>query len=304
MADPGQTPAVSVRGLSRRYSTTTALDDVDLDLTSGTIHGLLGRNGAGKSTLMSIITGQEFPSSGEVSIFGQTPHENEEVLPRMCFIRESQKYQDDIRAIHAFRAAADAFPNWDWDVAHRLIEEFSVPEKTKIKKMSHGQCSAVGVITGIASRADLTLFDEPYVGLDPVARSQFYRALLEDYAEHPRTIVISSHLIDEIAQLIENVVLIDQGRVLLHEPADDLRDRAVTLVGRVDAVDQITAERQVLTREEMGRTVRLTAEGALTEAERQRAAQLEVDVLPVGLQDLVVHLTTREQRTAREESQS
>ncbi|WP_258934655.1 AAA family ATPase [Nesterenkonia pannonica] len=251
---------------------------------------------------MSIATGQEYATAGEVRIFGEHPHENEGILPKICFIRESQQYLDDIRAVHAFRAAADAFPRWDWDLAERLIHEFQVPEKTKIKKMSHGQRSAVGVITGIASRAELTLFDEPYVGLDPVARSQFYRALLEDYTEHPRTIVVSSHLIDEIAHLIENVVLIDHGQVMLHEAADDIRERAVTLVGRDDAVALIAGDREVLTREEMGRTVRVTVERALSDAERRRAAELDVDVLPVGLQDLVVHLTTREQTSSGKEN--
>ncbi|WP_147104610.1 ABC transporter ATP-binding protein [Nesterenkonia populi] len=304
MADPADAAAVRVRGLTRRYRSTTALDGVDLELAAGSIHGLLGRNGAGKSSLMSVVTGQEFQSSGEVSVFGQVPHENESVLPRICFIRESMRYTEDIKARHAFKAAADAFPNWDWEICERLAEEFQVPERTKIKKMSHGQRSAVGVITGLASRADLTLFDEPYVGLDPVARSQFYRALLEDYTEHPRTIIVSSHLIDEIAHLIENVVLLDRGQVLLHEEADALRDRAVTLVGRDDAVDDLAGGRAVLTREAMGRTVRLTVEGHLSEAERQRAAELEIDVLPVGLQDLVVHLTTREQDARGKERQA
>lgn len=288
--------AIEVKGLSRCYGSTTALDQVSLTFERDVIHGLLGRNGAGKTTMMSLISAQDWPTGGEISVLGQRPHENEQVLPRICFVREEQRYIDDARAKHAFAAAAMSFPNWDQQLADQLTEEFRVPSKTRIKKMSRGQRSAVGVIIGIASRAEITFFDEPYMGLDAVARQLFYDRLLKDYAEHPRTIVLSSHLIDEVAHLIENVVLIDGGRILLDEPVEDLRDRAVTLVGRSDAVDEIVAGREILHHESMGRMVRTTVLGALDGGERRRVEQLEVDVVPVSLQQLVVRLTAREQK--------
>nr|WP_232532775.1 ABC transporter ATP-binding protein [Nesterenkonia alkaliphila] len=284
--------------MTRRYGSTVALHPTDLTLEKDMIHGLLGRNGAGKTTLMSIITAQEWPSGGEVRVFGQHPHENEQVLPKICFVREDQKYPDDAKAHHAFNAASQAFPNWDWELCHRLCEDFAVPKKTRVKKMSRGQRSAVAVIIGIASRAEVTFFDEPYMGLDAVARKVFYDRLLEDYAQHPRTIVLSSHLIDEIAHLIENVVLIDRGRIVLDEPAESLRDRAVTLMGRAEAVNEITAGREVLAHEALGRMVRTTVMGALTDEERQRVRELDLDMVPVSLQELVVHLTTSGTHTA------
>lgn len=287
--------AVAVRNLTRRYGHTLALDDVTLSLERDVIHGLLGRNGTGKTTLMSLMTGQDWPSSGEVEVCGQRPHENERVLPRICFVREDQRYIDDAVAHHAFAAAAQAFPRWDDAVAERLIADFRVPEKTRIKKMSKGQRSAVGVIIGIASRAEVTFFDEPYMGLDAVARQLFYDRLLEDYAEHPRTIVLSSHLIDEIAHLVENVVVIDGGRILVDEPAEELRGRAVTLVGRAESVAEIVGDREVLHHESLGRMVRTTVLGALGEAERRRVEELDLDLVPVSLQQLVVRLTSRHQ---------
>ncbi|MGJ9372697.1 ATP-binding cassette domain-containing protein [Nesterenkonia sp. CF4.4] len=286
--------AIELNQVSRRYRRTTALQDVSLRLEKDAIHGLLGRNGAGKTTLMSIATAQDWPSSGEVKILGQRPHENEQVLPKICFVREEQRYVDDALARHAFSAAAQAFPNWDAELAAQLAREFRVPEKTRIKKMSRGQRSAVGVIIGIASRAEVTFFDEPYMGLDAVARQLFYDRLLEDYAAQPRTVVISSHLIDEIAHLIENVVVIDQGQILLQEPVEQLRDRAVTLVGRADAVAQITGTREVLHHEAMGRIVRTTVLGALDDAERHTLIERDVEIVPVSLQQLIVRLTARE----------
>ncbi|WP_218220780.1 ATP-binding cassette domain-containing protein [Nesterenkonia sp. Act20] len=287
--------AIEITGVSRRYRSTTALDNVSLSLEKDTIHGLLGRNGAGKTTLMSIATAQDWPSAGEVKILGMRPHENEQVLPQICFVREEQRYIDDALARHAFAAAARAFPRWDDDLATSLAREFRVPEKTRIKKMSRGQRSAVGVIIGIASRAEVTFFDEPYMGLDAVARQLFYDRLLADYAEHPRTVVISSHLIDEIAHLIENVVVIDQGKILIQEPVEQLRDRAVTLVGRADAVAEIAGTREVLHQESMGRIVRTTVLGALDDAERRAVKEREVELIPVSLQQLIVRLTAREE---------
>lgn len=293
--------AVQVRGVTRRYRSATALDGITVGFQKDMIHGLLGRNGAGKTSLMSIVTGQDWPTEGEVEVFGQRPHENEQVLPRICFVREDQRYIDDAKARHAFNAAAMAFPNWDWDFAQQLIADFNLPQQTRIKKMSKGQRSAVGVIIGLASRADVTFFDEPYMGLDAVARQLFYDRLLADYAEHPRTIVLSSHLIDEIAHLIESVVLIDAGKVLVDEPVEQLRDRAVTLVGRADAVAEVAGSREVLNRESLGRMVRTTVLGALTEAEQHRVTELEIDVVPVSLQQLVVHLTTRAPKVETQE---
>src|SRR5690606_30706764 len=154
---------------------------------------------AGKTTLMSILTAQNFASSGEVSVFGEHPYENARVLSRVCFVRESQKYPDDATPGHAFRAARLFFTNWDQGLADQLIRDFQLPMKQTIKKLSRGQLSAVGVIIGLASRAEITFFDEPYLGLDAVARQIFYDRLLEDYSEHPRTIILSSHLIDEVS---------------------------------------------------------------------------------------------------------
>lgn len=216
------------------------------------------------------------------------------MLPRICFVREDQRYLDDALARHAFRSASDAFPQWNWELAHRLTEEFQVPAKTRIKKMSRGQRSAVGVIIGIASRADITFFDEPYMGLDAVARQIFYDRLLEDYGTHPRTIVLSSHLIDEIAHLVENVVVIDRGRIIVDESADRLRTRAVTLVGRSEAVAEVVGAREVLQHEGLGRLARTTVLGELDEDELRRVRELDLDVVPVSLQQLIVHLTRRD----------
>lgn len=142
-------PVVRISGLTKTYRDATALDGVSFDLMPDTLYGLLGRNGAGKTTVMSILTGQNFASSGSVEVFGQRPLENRDVLRRMCFIRESQKYPDNFNAAYAFRAAAMFFPRWDQQLCEQLTADFELPVQRKIKRLSRGQLSAVGVIIGL-----------------------------------------------------------------------------------------------------------------------------------------------------------
>ena len=277
-----------MRDVTKRYGSFTALDGVSLELRENTIHGLLGRNGAGKTTIMQILTGQGFETSGQVEIFGEHPYENAKVLEHVCFIREAQKYPDSFRVKDALAAAALLFPNWDAGFAASLVEDFNLRSKQNIKKLSRGQLSAVGVIIGLASRAPLTFFDEPYLGLDAVARQLFYDRLLADYAENPRTVVLSTHLIDEVSDLIEHVVLIDKGRILIDEDADVLRGQAVTVTGPTAAVKAFAEGYTELHREELGGFLRVTLQGAHP-APELRSEGLEFE--PVSLQQLVVRTT-------------
>ena len=282
---------VEARNLFKHYKDLNALDNVNLNLSANRIYGLLGRNGAGKTTLISILTAQAFASSGEALVFGASAYENDSVLSRICFIRESQKYPDDFQPQHAFRSAALFYKDWDQQFADRLAEDFQLTLKRRIKKLSRGQLSAVGVIIGLASRAELTFFDEPYLGLDAVARQLFYDRLVEDYADHPRTIILSSHLIDEVANLLEHVVVIDRGRIIMDADAEDIRGSAVTVSGSADTVDAFLMGRKILHRETLGSLASVTVDEALNSRERAEALELGLELSPVSLQQLVVRKT-------------
>lgn len=291
-------PVIEVRNLTKRYGDKLALDDVSFDIEQDAIYGFLGRNGAGKTTAMSILTAQNFATSGQVQVFGEHPYENARVLSRMCFVRESQRYPDDATPRHAFASARMFFPRWDQELADELVEQFALPMKSTIKKLSRGQLSAVGVVIGLASRAEITFFDEPYLGLDAVARHIFYDRLLADYAEVPRTIVLSSHLIDEVADLLERVLVIDAGRIILDESTDDLRSRATNVVGDAAVVDRAVEGREVIHRESLGRVTSATFLGTLEAADRVALTASGLDLAPVSLQQLVVRLTQARQAQA------
>ncbi|WP_405219076.1 ATP-binding cassette domain-containing protein [Agrococcus sp. Ld7] len=282
--------AIVTRDIVKRYPEVAAIDGVSISLDEHRIHGLLGRNGAGKTTLMQLLTGQVFATSGEMEVLGATPVENVEVLSQTVFIQESQKYPDTFRAIDVLRIASGAYPNWDQAYADALVERYRLPVKRPIKKLSRGQLSAIGIVIGLASRARLTFFDEPYLGLDAVARQMFFDDLLADFTEHPRTIVLSTHHIDEVANLLEHVVILDEGKVLLDADTDQLHDAAITVSGRAAAVDAFLAGREVLEHKTLGSLA--TATFTPRDGDELAAREAGLDIGQVSLQALFVHLTT------------
>jgi ABC-2 type transport system ATP-binding protein len=281
------TTVVEVSGLIKKYGKFTAVDDASFRIEENRIYGLLGRNGAGKTTIMSLLTAQVFASSGSIRVFGESPIENAEVLGNICFIKESQTYPEDFRPRHVFASAPWFFPNWDQDFADRLVADFRVPLNRRIKKLSRGQLSAVGVIVGLASRAPLTFFDEPYLGLDAVARQTFYDRLLEDFAEHPRTVILSTHLIDEVSNLLEHVIVIDDGRIIIDEESEELRGSATIVSGTRGAVEAFVAGRDVLHREGLGGLATATV-SHLSDADKAAARAAGLETSPVSLQQLIV----------------
>jgi ABC-2 type transport system ATP-binding protein len=293
------TTALTVRteDLSVRFAGVPALDRLDLRLAPGKIHGLLGRNGSGKSTLAATLAGFRRPDQGRVLIeagdlgTAQEPYENAVVTSRVCLIRESGDLPESVPVKHAIRLAASLRPYWDADLAADLLDRFEVPLNKRIQKLSRGKKSALGVVLGLAARAPLTIFDESYLGMDVPSRNLFYDALLADYTEVPRTIVLSTHLVSEVSALLEEVVILDNGRLVTQSPVDALRGRGASIVGPAAAVDKFTAGFTVLAEERLGGTKSTTVLGDLDPESLGQATAAGLEIGPVGLQDLFVHLT-------------
>jgi ABC-2 type transport system ATP-binding protein len=292
------TAAATLHDVTMRFREHTALDGITAAIEEDSITGLLGRNGAGKTTLMQLLTGHRVPTRGRLQVFGASPYENDRILRDICFIKEGQRYPDHFRIKDALSAAAMLFPNWDGDLATALLADFDLPAKRPVKKLSRGMNSAVGIVIGLASRAPLTLFDEPYLGLDAVARQLFYDRLIADYAEHPRTIVLSTHLIEEIAPVLEHVLLIDHGRVLLDADAESLRDSAVTVTGPGEKVQSFARQHELLHTETLGGYSRavVRTQGS---ADRSAVAAQGLAVEPTNLQQLVVAMSLQTSATRR-----
>jgi ABC-2 type transport system ATP-binding protein len=295
------TPTISVTGLTRRYSDQLALDDVTVTVEGPTITGLLGRNGAGKSTLLRIVANQEFASTGTVEVFGASPVENDAILRRMVLVREDQIFPD-FKVRHALRAAAMFYPNWSDELAETLLGDFDLPANRAVKKLSRGMRSALGIVIGLAARAEITLFDEPYAGLDAVARQLFYDRLLARYTEEPSTVILSTHLIDEVADLLERVVMIDHGRIVLDAAADDVRGSATTVSGAAVAVEEFVAGRHLWERRRIGSQESAVVAGALDDRDWARARELHLQLESLSLQQVMVHAAGRATEDSREKT--
>lgn len=282
------TPTISLSGLSRRYHDQLALDDVSLDIEDAAVTGLLGRNGAGKTTLMRIIAAQEFATAGRVQVLGASPVENDAILRRMVLVREDQVFPD-IKVRDALRLASWFYPNWSGELADASASENELPANRYVRELSRGMRTALGNAIGLAARAEVTLFDEPYAGLDSEARQSFNDRLLADYAEHPRAVVISTHLIDEVANLLERVVLMERGRIVLDAAADEIRGSATRVSGPTAAVERFVAGRPTWDRRTIVSQTSVVLAAQLDEADRAGARAQRLSLEPVSLQQLIIH---------------
>lgn len=288
-----------MRNLTVRFGSTTAVNDVSLTLAGGKVYGLLGRNAAGKTTLLSVLAAFRKATSGEVLIDGENPFENPRITEQICFVRDRLDAQDDDRVETALRVARALRPNWNQEYAEKLIQMFEVPVRSRVSALSRGQKSAVSIVIGLASQAPLTIMDETHLGLDAPSRYAFYDEVLRDYLARRHTLILSTHLIEEVGSLFEEVVIIDRGRLVLHEDTDTLRSRGATVTGPAQAVDRFVDGLTVLSEQRLGPTKSAMIYGQLGPERTVAARALELELGPVGLQDLFVYLTRPDREEVR-----
>lgn len=279
---------IKVNQLSKTYGKQYALNNVSLTLGENKIYGLLGRNGAGKSTFMDILSGQILASSGDITIDGEKPFENQRLTESICLIKEAGNFSPELKIKQVLKIYSYFYPNWDQEMAEDLLEIFHLKQTAKIKTLSKGMESALGITAGLASRAPITIFDEPYIGMDAPSRKKFYEILLEDYQENPRTIIFSTHLIDEVSLMFEEVIILRQGSIVLQESAENLRETTVAVSGPKEKVDAFLAGKEIIQRNDLAGNSMAYTYGSQQEA---KSAGLEAEGVPV--QELMIHLTEK-----------
>lgn len=286
--------SVEFTDLSVHFGRTRALDGATAAIRPGTITGLLGPNGSGKTTLAGVLAGFRRATSGTALVGGRAPFEDAACAAATCLIREAGDVITDEKIDRTLRLHAALRPTWDDAFARRLLDRFEVGAGEKPGKLSRGKRSVLGATIGLASRAPLTILDEIHLGMDAETRYAFYEELLADYAAHPRTIVLSSHLIGELENLLEDVVILSAGRVVAATSADDLRDRLTTLVGPAADVDRLVGSCRVLATQDLGPTRQVTVDDSDAPLDPALLAGTPgVRTVPVPLQDAVVRLTSR-----------
>lgn len=286
---------LSCKNIVKTYGKKDVLHNLSLDLEKGKIYGLIGRNGAGKTTLLSILSGQNPATTGKITLDGKPVWENQEVLDQICFSRELNPMNGNgantMKVKDYLKAASVYMPGWDKEMEARLVKEFELDVNKRINKLSKGMMSMVTIIVALASKAEFTLLDEPVAGLDVVMRESFYRILLEEFAESGRTFVISTHIIEEAADVFEEVIMIDKGHIILKENTQDLLDRACHVSGKEEDVDRAVAGRSTCHTEKMGRSKGVTV---LLKPGEKINAGAELTVQPMSLQQVFVALCGKE----------
>ncbi len=283
--------SLKCENVGKMYGKKEVLKNVNLELEPGKIYGLIGRNGVGKTTLLSIMSSQNPAGSGTVTLDGEKVWENEQCIDRICFSREISQMsgfgQNNLKIKDYLTTASIFYPKWNKELAEELVEKFGLEPKKRINKLSKGMLSMVTIIIALASEAEYTFLDEPVAGLDVVARDQFYKLLLREYGKSGRTFVISTHIIEEASDIFEEVIMLDQGEILLKENTQELLERAYHVSGKAEDVEAATAGLHVYHKESMGRSMGITV--LLNEGESLNG-QYPVSVQKLTLEKLFVAL--------------
>src|SRR5665648_343517 len=282
---------IEILNVSKSFSKTVALKNVSVTLEPNKIYGLLGRNGSGKTTLLNIITNKLFASSGDVLIDGETAVENDHAQVKIFCMGEKNIYPVAMKVKDAIKWTKAFYPNFNLKYAEELAVKFKLDTHKKIKDLSTGYSSILKLILGLASGVAVILFDEPVLGLDANNRELFYRELIANYSEQPKTIVISTHLIDEIADVLEEIIIIKKGELVLAQPVDKVMLMGYTVSGDCTNVEKYTLGKNIIREETMGRLKTTTIFENRDRNDKEQIKELDLEITPVKLQDLIISLT-------------
>lgn len=226
---------VEVRDLKRHYKNKDALKGVHLEVAPGTVHGLVGENGAGKTTLIKHLLGTLKAQEGHVRVFGMDPVAKQvDVLARIGYLSEDRDLPGWMRVHELMRYTQAFYPDWDEGFADSLLKHFELDRKARILQLSRGEKAKVGLVTALAFRPGLLLLDEPSSGLDPSSRRDILGAIVRTVADEGRTVLFSSHLLDEVERVADVITMLNHGEVILQGPLEDLKEEHRRLVLRFD----------------------------------------------------------------------
>ncbi|WP_394922707.1 ATP-binding cassette domain-containing protein [uncultured Robinsoniella sp.] len=243
---------IEVVNISKRFKDTVALDHVNLFFEEEKIYGLLGRNGAGKSTLLNVISNRIFPDEGKVLLNGMPVRENDQALEQIYLMSEKTLYPESMKIKEIFKWSKEFYKNFDVEFAMNMAEQFKLDVKKKVKGLSTGYTSIFKNVIALSVNVPYVFLDEPVLGLDANHRELFYKILIEKYSENPFTAVISTHLIEEVSSVIEDIVIIKNGQVIRSETREDLLSRGYTVSGNGVLVDTYLRGKEVIGSEALG----------------------------------------------------
>jgi len=243
---------IELTNVSKSYGHVEAVKNVSLTFEQHKIYGLLGRNGAGKSTLLNMITSRVFPDSGEITVDGDHAIENDYAMGKIHLMSENNYYPESMRIRDALRLAGALYPDFCMKTANSLAESWGLDTKKKMKELSTGMNTMFKASVALASGAPYIFLDEPVLGLDAVHRDLFYKLVVAQFEKHPACYVLSTHLIEEAAGIIEDVIIINAGEILVNEPTEQLLSQGYTVTGPEAVVNTFIAGRSCIGHDQLG----------------------------------------------------
>ena len=277
---------IEIKNVTKDFKETRALDNIELTFEENKIYGLLGRNGAGKSTLLNIINNRILSSRGTVALNGDIITENDQCLCSFFLVNEKNLYPESMKVKEALKWTKEFYPDFDTDYAFHLAEQFELPVKTKIKNLSTGYQSIFKNILALSVNVPFVFFDEPILGLDAYHRELFYKILIQKYSEQPFTAIISTHLIEEISSIIENVIIIKKGKIVRNDTIDNLLSQGYSISGISSLVDNYIKDKEVISTESLGG---LKTANIIGKPDKNMPSGLEISQM--DLQKLFIQLT-------------
>ncbi len=278
--------SIEIKNVTKKFGDNTALNNVSISFGENKIYGLLGRNGAGKSTLLNIITNRLFATEGKVLVDNEPACENDKAQEKIYLMSEKTLYPQDMKLNSILKWTKNFYPNFDMDKAMEYAKIFKLDTKKKMKALSTGYTSIFKLIIALSVNTPYVILDEPVLGLDANHRELFYQLLIEKYSEEPFTIIISTHLIEEISALIEEAVIINEGEVLVHKTREELLSSGYSVSGKATEVDAYISGKEIIGADTLG-----GLKTAYVMGRPDSNIPENLEITPLDLQKLFVKLT-------------
>ena len=278
--------------VAKAYKKNKAVNKLSFSIEENTITGLIGRNGAGKTTLLKLLCGFLKTTEGEIRVFNKNPFNNLNVSCNLIFIDENMNFSKQLTLNEILTVTNSFYPNFDETMSRKLLEYFSLDQNRKHSELSKGMTSTFNMIIGIASHCALTIMDEPTTGMDAAVRKEIYKIMLNDYIENPRSIIISSHHLEELGDILEDILLLKDGTKFLHMPIVDLNEYAISFRGKMEDVNPLIKGRKVLYEENFGKdSIYIVVETKNFQEDLKAAKANNIEGKSVSTNDLCIYLT-------------
>lgn len=282
--------------LAKNFGSHKTLKNITCAIESEKIVGIIGRNGAGKSTLLNLLAGYLQPTSGSCHILGEHPFNNIQTAANTILIDDRLSFSNYLTLEEILVMGADFYPNWQGELAFKLLDFAQLAKKEKHQDLSKGQLATFNLIYGLASRCALTILDEPMNGMDEAIRSDFYRAILKEYIAFPRTILIASHHLQELESILEEILLIDDGVVIAHAPIDELKQQLIAITGPSHALAPLLADAILYAKKDLGNMTTAVVDASTLFIQEEVLQEKGITKTYLSASEVCMYLTSKEGR--------